>query len=247
MPRKAYTEHKCEKCGSLHSTPQSKYSHKKRCRGPPPVFLQPTILEDMVKLKDEVLSLRSDLAQLLSASVGGPKSTTPTTTVINNTTTNNNHSTTHNHFNQFRKEDLSYIAHEMVRDLIKQKDLNASLQEMVKLIHFNEKQPNNINVYVGSESDERGLFLNAQKSWQDIGVGLLAERVMLDAVMVLSDHHEEFEKEYDDKESNRFDKFCQNYQNYPEPLKDTIATMVQNKSIVEQQHPSVTKQRLLTV
>ena len=230
MPRKAYTEHKCEKCGSLHSSPQSKYSHKKRCRGSQEPST--TVLEDMQMLKDKVLSLQSVVEEL--------KSKQPQT-IVNNTTNNttNNNTTTHNHFNQFRKEDLSYIAHEMVRDMIKQKDLNGSLQEMVKLIHFNEKQPQNVNVYVANESDEMGLFLNAQKSWQDIGVKTLAERVMLDAVVLFNDHHEDFEKEYDDKETYRFEKFYQNYHSLKEPLKDTIATIVHNKSMVERLHPSL--------
>ena len=151
--------------------------------------------------------------------------------VINNVTTNTNIT-----FNQFNKEDLSYIAHEMVRDLIKQTDLNASLQEMIRMIHFNENYPQNLNLYVENKMDSHGLCLISK--WKECELTDLAKRVMKNAAEVLMEHVDDpFDKEYDDEETYRFDTFYQNYDTDPQPLIETIDTMAHHKKMVERVHP----------
>ena len=59
MPRIAYIEHKCEICGSIHSSPQAKYSHKKRCRGPK------FIVDDLSRLAADVVNLHSSLNSII--------------------------------------------------------------------------------------------------------------------------------------------------------------------------------------
>ena len=213
MGRKAYAEHRCEKCGSLHKTPQAKFSHKKRCI----VTVSSVELQNQVDdLKVTVETLTRTVAALLVQ---------PTTTNITNNTTNIT-------VNAFRKEDLSYIAHEMVRDLIKQKDLDRSLQEMIKLIHFNEKQPQNMNVYLGSMDDKYGKCWKGTE-WKDCEVGDLVRLVITNAADVFREHSDEpYEEEYDETETYLFNTFHQNCEKAPGPTKDTKVTFLANKDTV---------------
>lgn len=168
-----------------------------------------------------------------------------TTTNNTNCTTNNTNCTTNttNNYttiNQFKKEDVTWIVHEVVRDLIKgDSDLYASLQTMVRLIHFNPQHPQNMNVYVPDPESDQGWRLDkAPDKWRPYPLSQLAQEVIQNGVSYMREHEDEpYDREYTKKEHKRFDEFYQNVDNEQRPLKETIDTMINHKDLVEKCHP----------
>jgi hypothetical protein len=234
MPRTAYKEHQCEKCGKVCSTPQSKYSHKKRCKGPPlpPPETETTLL--LRSLQREMCELRAQLSAMqCSTTVHN------TTNVTNNSTTNNvtNNNVT---INGFRREDLSFLAHEIVKDLVKNKtqtELFASLQTLIQLIHFNPNHPENMNVYI-QDAAKNLAFCWEKQGWKLYDTEDLARRVILHVASIMCEHVDEpFEKEYSDKDAATFDSFYQNVGNETGHVQGTIETLAKHSRLVDDIRP----------
>jgi sugar diacid utilization regulator len=137
-------------------------------------------------------------------------------------------------------ETLSYFTHEMVRDLIKQKDISASLQKVVQLIHFNPSHPENSNVYIASEDDRSGFLTDDAGQWKADHTNNIAYKVMKGAAVLMDEHADDcYEAEYTDDEMSRYVdyRFDKIDNDYTDPLDETIATIVRNKRVVEALHP----------
>ena len=221
-------QHVCSECGHTFSTRQAKSVHRKRhCNGVP---TNPAKLEAVER---QLEALRAEMAAFKLQQQQQQRTTTQHNTIIgsnntvNNTTTINTTTTTTIKMNCFRREDLSFLAHEMVRDLVKQKDLHASLQEMIRLIHFNPEVPQNATVYLPDEKSPHGFCWGKDGTWQRRDALELAKLVMLGAASVMSEHNDEpFHTEYTRAETKRFDTFCEKLDDEPDrPIGETINTM----------------------
>lgn len=215
--------HCCTDCGHTFTTRQAKYKHKKvscKATGVRPKDKAVRLEGNVETLEGEVKALRAQVAQLMQCKVpsGGTINNTTNNTTINNTTNNIT-------INQFLKEDLTFLAHEIMRDLVKQSDLNESLQKVIKLVHFNPEQPQNQNVYLPDEDAEHG-FHWSRDSWEKLPTKRLAKLVMLHSAGLLCEHNDvPYVDEYSHKETSRFNKFYEKVDDDKKPLQDTINTM----------------------
>lgn len=169
--------------------------------------------------------------------------TTNTTNITNNTTNNTTNKIT---VVNFGMEDMSFLAHEIVVNLAKQEDLGKSVQELIKLIHFNPEHPENLNVYLPSKDSSHGYSANVGQ-WLRRGTNDLANLVISHATGLMndqmpdrmsddSDTEDPNEGEFSEFEIRRFDDYCKSM-DAPSVLKpiidDAINTMYQHKHMVE--------------
>lgn len=173
---------------------------------------------------EEVQKLRAQIAAMPTA---------PTTTVINNTMIINK-------VNYFMKEDLAHITHDRFRELLKQANLEDSLQELVKMVHFDSGHPQNANVYMHDVDAPHGfLWWGQDDGWKRVSRDELIRRVLCNMSNKMTEHSDEpFEKEYTDAEIWRQERFLQNILFEPRPSEETRRTIVENKHVVELHHPS---------
>ena len=212
----------CPECCHVFATRQAKSVHiKKHCRGPSAIKVA------LDSMKRQVEAVTSELAAMRLQRGGDLTVNNGNISINNNTTVV---------INVFRQEDMSCIDHQMVRNLVKQRDLEASLQEMVRMIHFDPKVPQNQTVYLPDEKSDHGFSWGSDGTWQRQKTPDLAKLVMLGAVGAMTAHNDEpFEKEYTKAETRRFDEFCNDFDvSEPKrPLAETIITMANNKHVVE--------------
>ena len=197
--------HACVTCGKQFANRHSRWRHQKNyCRG-----------SEISGLKQAIEELKS----LISHQQDGHSVMTITNNV---TTTVNNHVTV----NQFLYEDKSHIPHEAIKELIKRRDLTASLRKLIKMIHFDHERPQNHNVYLHDADAEHG-FCWSKKQWQKKNVQELAVLVMNGAAMLMQEHIDDpkYEREYTEKETERFDEFYGQEVYDDDTLRGTIDTL----------------------
>lgn len=246
----------CEFCEKGFSCRQSKAFHiKNRCK----VIRQQNLdhaYAEIEKLNSTIATQQKALDNLL----GNPiNPIIPSNVLVVNSHDNTNyHNNTNSHntintinntnitFACFRKEDLSYIKHEVIRDLIKSKDLYKSLQDIIKLTHFNESHPENMNIYVQKVIDQNGkesfrCFLYRKGKWTEMPLKELAYLVIINSATNLEEHHDEpYDKEYTEDEDESFDRFTCNT-SMSQTLEDTIKTLCCpiNRAMVERGRPDL--------
>lgn len=236
----------CDVCNKIFTTRQAKCRHKKHtCRGAGTTSNGNNTQQQLKDLGQQVKDLSKRLetqhqlfsAQLLQLSqqiqVQQPTrqvTSSVTNVVIVNTITVNN----------FRCEDLSYLTHERVRDLVKCNDLNQSLQTLVQLIHFNPEQPRNLNVYLPAEDAQHGFFW--KNGWMKQNTADLARLVMLKVASIMCEHNDTpYTREYSQAVTKRFDRFYERFDVHcccKQQLLETITTMATHSYIVNELHPS---------
>ena len=215
----------CEACDKVFTTRQARHTHKHHyCKRGTPV---PTAKQ----LGAELDKLRAQVAALLQQRHSGEGACGSVGTINNNTVNNTTNNTTTNNttnnitINKLCQEDLSFLAHEIVRDLVKQSDLYASLQEVVKLVHFNPEHPQNQNVYLPDDKAEHG-FCRSDEAWEKIPTKKIAKLVMTGAASIMCHHNDaQFSSEYSKQETKRFDVFFDRVDRDDRPIRDTINTM----------------------
>ena len=177
------------------------------------------------RMRDEMESMRHEIRQQ-------PAAAPPTTTT---NVTNNNNIT----INNFRGVDVSYLAHDLVAQMVKRGDLRKSLQEMVELVHFNPEHPENMNAYLADASHEHGYCFRGGR-WQPKARDELAKMVMFNAAQVMNEHNDvPHGKDFTKKQTDRFDRFYDIIGYDRHPLVETIDTMAKNRHVVENAHPAV--------
>ena len=229
-------KHVCDSCDKVFVTRQAKYSHKKHnCHG---ANNSATMRAEITVMQQELDAVKLQLASVMAPHSSTTNTTTTTTTnnINNNNNNNNNNNIT---IMDFRGVDTSYIAHDIVAELIKRGDLRSALQEMVEMVHFNPDHPENINAYLADAKHEHGLFFRGGH-WQSKSRDELAKLVMFNAAQVMNEHNDEpYENEYSKKQTFDFDRFYSSIGYDRKPLSETIDTMAKNRNVVESAHPSV--------
>jgi hypothetical protein len=167
--------------------------------------------------------------------VAAEGTTNITTTNSGNGNTTNNVTTIR--INNFRAVDATYIAHEVVAEMIKSGDLRAALQEMVELLHYNPAHPENMNAYLADPLHPHGMCYRGGK-WQKQDRDELAKLVMFNAAQVMNEHNDEpYSKDFTKKQTAQFDKFYDVIGYDKHPLGETIGTMARNRDLMEKTYP----------
>jgi hypothetical protein len=121
IPSKKYL---CKYCKFEFTQFQNRWRHEKKC-------------ESKIKEENKITQLENKIIELES------KINNKTNTKINTQTNNNNNGTINNiTINQFGKENINAISVKEIKDLIKNDNY---LVDIVKLLNFNEKYPENHN------------------------------------------------------------------------------------------------------
>jgi hypothetical protein len=128
---------------------------------------------------------------------------------INNTTNNNYNTTINNNYtlNAFGKEDLSYIKDSDYLKLFESS--HEAVLNLVKLIHFNKKQPHNANVYISNRKDNYVMVYNGTK-WNVSMKNDTIDDIYDTKFNILDDKFDEIEDKIPEKSKKKFDRFLEN-------------------------------------
>jgi hypothetical protein len=121
----------CELCSKEFKSRQAKYLHR--------------MYHCPVKKAREASETKMQINALQKELVTVKQQLNDAVTAINGNTTNYTTNNIAVRINNFRAVDTSYIAHEVVAEMIKSGDLRAALQEMVEMLHYNPAHPENMN------------------------------------------------------------------------------------------------------
>jgi len=232
--------HTCEKCNINFTTRQAKSRHiNKSCKN------KNDIIDE---LKKENIEIKNTLNELLKLCKIHPKTLQKINkNLINNINTNNtNNGTINNTVNivKFGSEDLASILSKSEIFKILNRKL-ASLEESIKLIHFNNDRPELKNIYITNLKDQYAYSYNGIKFTASLKTELLGELV---------DNHienieyslEEYKNKLQPKTVEVLDKFiekmnndedefidkehCKKYPNYKSFNINKIKMMIYNES-----------------
>jgi hypothetical protein len=154
---KKETKFNCDKCNKILSDRHSKYRHEKICN-------------NIENLTNEVSELKKSLNLLLNNCKIHPKTLQKINKqLINNGTTNNTTNTNNGIINnniiniiKFGDENLENILSEKeMINILKQKKL--SLEESIKIVHFNDNRPEYKNIYITNLKNEFAYKFNGEK------------------------------------------------------------------------------------
>ena len=160
-----YEKHACFKCGKVHNTRQAKHSHQKICQSTGLPHFESEVIrltaivgelqvqKDELQVQNEELQMQKvewhkqkDELQRQNAELRNNKQVS-TSNVTNNNIIVINQNITVNAFGR-EKFPCEKDVNDFVCNLIKQRDLYKSLQEMIRFLHFNSNHPENMNVYI---------------------------------------------------------------------------------------------------
>lgn len=128
--------------------------------------------------------------------------------------------------NPLRHEDVAHVSDKVLRPLVKREDLHASLQEVVRMVHFDLARPANMNVYVPEDSTTTTNAMVYEKTgWQARDLQYTARAVALGAGALMSAHMDEHESKYPKKVALRFDDWYAALDKDPRVIDMTAQTL----------------------
>ena len=141
--------------------------------------------------------------------------------------------------NNFRIVCTNHIDHGAMADLIKARDLRASLQKVVEMVHFDPGHPENMNAYISDTLSDHG-YSYQQGLWQMRPRNDIAKGVMLNAGSLMNEHNDDpYARDFTRAQTQRFETFYDVFDREKTPLIDTIDTIVKHKGSVERVHPEL--------
>ena len=167
----------CTKCKKQLSSYKNKWRHEKKCKN---IIKENTILE----LKEKNLELTNKFDQLLKLFKIHPKTLHKinkqliNNTNINNTNNGSINNGTINNINivKFGSEDIaSILSQSEILKILNRK--MSSLEESIKLIHFNEKRPQLKNIYITNLKDQYAYTFDGSKFIAGLKQDILGELV----------------------------------------------------------------------
>ena len=232
--------HTCEKCNINFTTRQAKSRHiNKSCKN------KNDIIDE---LKKENIEIKNTLNELLKLCKIHPKTLQKINkNLINNINTNNtNNGTINNTVNivKFGSEDLASILSKSEIFKILNRKL-ASLEESIKLIHFNNDRPELKNIYITNLKDQYAYSYNGIKFTASLKTELLGELVdnhIENIEYSLEEYKNKLQPKtvevldkFIEKMNNDEDKFidkehCKKYPNYKSFNINKIKMMIYNES-----------------
>ena len=256
----------CNRCGKVFSSRQAKYNHKMvECHAVEAVA-EADGSSSSVSLN--VDSLSASLGKLLQKFSENPSDVeaavreyssnlattidmmvrTRTDAMVHDAPTDGTHDAPHftvvgDHarvtVNNFRIVCTNHIDHGAMAELIKARDLRASLQKVVEMVHFDPGHPENMNAYISNTLSDHG-YSYQQGLWQMRPRNDIAKGVMLNAGSLMNEHNDDpYARDFTRAQTQRFEKFYDVFDREKTPLIDTIDTIVKHKGSVERVHPEL--------
>lgn len=145
-----------------------------------------------INQKDEVIEKLKSKIEMLESSQN-----------ITNIQHTNNYTQNNIIINAFGNENLDYIEKDFVQKIVKEGPY-ASIQKLIKYIHFNPNHKENHNVKIPNKRDKYGMIYDGKK-WQVSNKGNMIASLATHAYDVISDH-------CDDLHNKKFDKFKEDFE-----------------------------------
>jgi hypothetical protein len=150
----------CDNCNKYFLKKYNCERHQKTCKIKNNENLEKLykeLLKEMKKQNKEIKMLKEQLYK--------PKTETKINAknICNNNNINSNNTTNNNFVNivAFGKEDIKYISKQEWIKLLNMKYM--SVKGLIEKIHFNDKYPENSNVYISNLKDNYAMFYNGNK------------------------------------------------------------------------------------
>lgn len=133
--------------------------------------------------------------------------------------------------NVFRWEETGYISSGRLRELNTSRDLNAALQELIRLIHFQKEHPENMNVFIPWEGADHA-FMYGRQGWQRRDLQNVAKTVTYDAGGLMSGHVEDNDAKYSRRQVTSFDTWYDRLDKVASTFDATLKTIKANSQLV---------------
>lgn len=182
-------EYECDFCHKIFSHRNSRNLHLKKCR------------DRNITEKDKIIEDLRNQNELLK--------NTRSMNIQNNTITTNNNII----INAFGNENLDYIKKEYIHALI-QAGPYASIQKLIKHIHFNPNHKENHNIKIPNKRDKYGMVFDG-KTWQIKNKKNMITTIADHAYGIIAEHCE-------DLTNMKLDKFRDDYENEDNDLMKRI-------------------------
>ncbi len=219
----------CTDCGKTFARRYNLTVHKKMyCK-------QATKVEDndtIRSLKQENVEIREQHVEIIEQLLEFKKafeelSTNANYDQSNNTTTSNSHNTNNIMINNYGSEDLSYITDADYKRILGRGF--KSVYNLVKYIHFNEKKPENHNLYISNQRSGLADVLENGK-WMKKKKDNLLEELYYDKFSKLEGKFNDLQGTMDDTDKRKFSKFADQYDDDEvlEGTKDELGLMLYN-------------------
>ena len=213
--------HKCPFCKTIYSTKGNLKKHIKKCK----VELIKQTLKDkndnnnkdgtenrgsVYLLKQEIEELKKLCENLVQNkdSIPGNTTTNTNTNTVTNTDSNNTSNTNNIVINNFGSEDLSYITEGDYKRILGTGF--KSVYYLVKYIHFNEKKPENHNIYISNQRSGLADVLESGK-WMKKKKDAFLEELYYDKFTKLESKFGDLQNSLDETDRKKFAKFSDQY------------------------------------
>ena len=203
----------CDFCESKFLTYASKRRHEiHRCKE------NTSIMTNKIKtLEKEKKKLEKKIEKMLDK-----------TCTINNNTTNNN-SNTIIVVNNYGKENTEYLTAEKIVQLLNRP--YDSIQDLIKMLHFNADHPENHNVKITNKKEPFALVWN-DPIWELRKKKTVIKDMVDKGYMMIDNSHDEVSHEF--KENKKYLKFQNNFEddasNIKELIEDETEIMIINET-----------------
>ena len=195
-----YKKYKCSYCDKLYKYKQGKWRHEQNCK-----FrnseTKDNIINELLKQNDK----KNELIENLIKKIGNNK--------VNNY--NSNNKTVNIIINNYGEENIEFIDEKMIKKLIKKP--GSAIQKLLKIIHFNEKYPENQNLKITNIHDP---YIHVyDKGWKIKKKGQVIDEIIVDKFDII---HSNLDSE---------DEITENYKN---KIEQKIIDKKKNKSLCDQ-------------
>ena len=151
------------------------------------------------------------------------------TCTINNTTNNNNSNNTIIVVNNYGKENTDYLTAEKIAQLLNRPF--DSIQDLIKMLHFNVDHPENHNVKITNKKEPFALVWN-DPIWELRKKKTVVKDMVDKGYMMIDTTHDEVS--HDSKENKKYLKFQNNFEddasNIKELIEDETEIMIINET-----------------
>lgn len=204
--------HQCTYCNNTFTRSYSLKRHMDRCKIKKQSDNdQETLMKIINEKNEEIRALKEMYKNPNNMQVNNNSNNTTNNTV--NNTTNNTNNITNNTINNieiqllaYGQEDLSHLSDHEYKKLINRG--YQSVQELIKVIHFNENKPENHNVYISNMRDKYVIKFNG-KQWELDNKTEIVNELYTEKKELLEEKYQELYKGLSKYAIGKFSRFLQ--------------------------------------
>jgi hypothetical protein len=197
-------EHKCNFCPETFNTKPSKRRHELHyCKE------NNSLMNSKIKtLEKEKKKLEKQVEKMLDKAC-----------TINNTTNNNTNNNTNNIIvvNNYGKENTDYLTAEKIAQLLNRP--YDSIQDLIKILHFNIEHPENHNVKITNKKEPFALVWN-DPIWEVRKKKSVVKDIVDKGYLMIDNTHDEVAN--DSKANKKYLKFQNKFEDTASNIKDLI-------------------------